>query len=143
LRRTDRHHVSLQARVAAKAEERRWWILIVLCLSLLVIVVDNSILNVALPTIVRELHASNSQLQWIIDSYSLVFAGLLLTAGSLGDRFGRRPALQFGFAAFGLGSLLAALASDADQLIAFRSFMGIGAAFIMPATLSIITNVFP
>ena len=135
--------MNLQARVAAKAEERRWWILVVLCFSLLVIVLDNSILNVALPTIVRELHASNSQLQWMIDSYTLVFAGLLLTAGSLGDRFGRRPALQLGFAVFGAGSLLAALASDANQLIAFRAFMGVGAAFIMPATLSIITNVFP
>jgi EmrB/QacA subfamily drug resistance transporter len=135
--------MSLEARVAAKAEDRRWWILIVLCLSLLVIVVDNSILNVAIPHIQRELGASTSQLQWIVDAYSLVFAGLLLTAGSLGDRFGRRPALQFGFATFGLGSLLAALSSDANQLIAFRAFMGIGAAFIMPATLSIITNVFP
>src|SRR5882672_368483 len=105
-------------RVAEKAEERRWLILVVLCFSLLVIVLDNSILNVAIPTIVRELHASNSQLQWMIDSYTLVFAGLLLTAGSLGDRFGRRPALQFGFAAFGAGSLLSALASDANQLIA-------------------------
>ena len=76
-----------------------------LCLSLLVIIVDNSILNVAIPTLVRDLDASNSQLQWIVDSYTLVFAGLLLTAGSLGDRFGRRGALQFGMAVFGLGSL--------------------------------------
>ncbi len=133
----------LSARVAAKAEERRWLILFVLCFSLLVIVLDNSILNVALPTIVRDLDASNSQLQWIVDSYTLVFAGLLLTAGSLGDRFGRRPALQLGFAVFGVGSLLSALAESADHLIATRAFMGIGAAFIMPATLSIITNVFP
>src|SRR5258708_6282313 len=133
----------LQERVAAKAEQRRWLILVVLCFSLLVIVLDNSILNVALPTIVRELHASNSQLQWMVDSYTLVFAGLLLTAGSLGDRFGRRPALQLGFVVFGAGSLLSALANSADQLIATRAFMGIGGAFIMPATLSIITNIFP
>ena len=87
------------------AYERRWLILIVLCLSLLVIMLDNSILNVALPTIVRDLHATNSQLQWMVDSYTLVFAGLLLTAGSLGDRFGRRGALQIGFLTiFGLGS---------------------------------------
>jgi EmrB/QacA subfamily drug resistance transporter len=130
-------------RVAQKAEERRWWILIVLCFSLLVIVLDNSILNVAIPSIVRELDATNSDLQWIVDAYTIVFAGLLLTAGSLGDRYGRRPALQFGLAMFGLGSLLAALAANADQLIATRAFMGIGGAFIMPATLSIITNVFP
>ena len=133
----------LQQRVAAKAEERRWLILIVLCFSLLVIVLDNSILNVAMPTIVRELHATNSQLQWMVDSYTLVFAGLLLTAGSLGDRFGRLPALQLGFAVFGIGSLASALAGDANTLIATRAFMGIGGAFIMPATLSIITNVFP
>ena len=79
----------------------------------------------------------------MVDSYTLVFAGLLLTAGSLGDRFGRRGALQVGLVIFGLGSLLSALSSTPDQLIATRAFMGIGGAFIMPATLSIITNVFP
>ena len=76
------------------AYRRRWAILFVLCFSLLVIVLDNTILNVAIPTIVRELHASNSQVQWMVDSYALVFAGLLLTAGSLGDRFGRRIPIQ-------------------------------------------------
>ncbi|HEX9506085.1 MAG TPA: MFS transporter, partial [Acidimicrobiia bacterium] len=127
----------------ARAHERRWWILAVLCFSLLVIVLDNTILNVAIPTIVRDLDATNSQLQWMVDSYTLVFAGLLLTAGSLGDRFGRRGALQLGLALFGIGSLASAFAGTADQLIATRAFMGIGGAFIMPATLSIITNVFP
>jgi EmrB/QacA subfamily drug resistance transporter len=135
--------MSVSAQVAAKAEERRWWILFVLCFSLLVIVLDNSILNVAIPTIVRELDATNSQLQWMVDAYTIVFAGLLLTAGSLGDRYGRRPALQLGLVVFGIGSLAAALAGSADELIATRAFMGIGGAFIMPATLSIITNVFP
>jgi EmrB/QacA subfamily drug resistance transporter len=129
--------------VQERAFERRWWILAVLCLSLFVIVLDNSILNVALPTIVDELDATNSQLQWMVDSYTLVFAGLLLTAGALGDRFGRRGALQIGFVIFGLGSLLSALSSTPNQLIGARAFMGIGGAFIMPATLSIITNVFP
>src|SRR5258707_8519920 len=124
--------MSLQERVAAKAEERRWLILIVLCFSLLVIILDNSILNVAIPTIVRELNATNSQLQWMVDSYTLVFAGLLLTAGSLGDRYGRRPALQFGFVVFGLGSLLSALAGSADQPIPTRAFLGIGGAVIIP-----------
>jgi EmrB/QacA subfamily drug resistance transporter len=133
----------LRDRVAEKAEQRRWWILGVLCFSLLVIVLDNSILNVAIPTIVRELDATNSDLQWIVDAYTIVFAGLLLTAGSLGDRYGRRPALQLGLTIFGVGSLSAALAANADQLIGARAFMGIGGAFIMPATLSIITNVFP
>jgi EmrB/QacA subfamily drug resistance transporter len=129
--------------VEDKAYERRWLILAVLCFSLLVIVLDNSILNVAIPTIIDELNATNSQIQWMVDSYTLVFAGLLLTAGSLGDRFGRRGALQTGFVIFGLGSVASALATSADQLIATRALMGIGGAFIMPATLSIITNVFP
>ena len=114
-----------------------------LCFSLLVIVLDNTILNVAIPTIVRDLDATNSQLQWMVDAYTLVFAGLLLTGGSLGDRFGRRGALQFGLVVFGLGSLASAFATSSGQLIATRAFMGIGGAFIMPATLSIITNVFP
>lgn len=122
---------------------RRWWILGVLCLSLMVITLDNTILNVALPTLVRDLDASNSQLQWIVDSYTLVFAGLLLTAGSLGDRFGRKGALQLGLAIFAFGSALSALATDPNHLIATRALMGIGGAFIMPATLSILTNVFP
>ena len=131
-----------------KVHQRRWWILGVLCLSLLIIVVDNSILNVALPTLARPesqggLDATTSQLQWMVDAYTLVFAGLLLTAGSLGDRYGRRGALQFGLVVFGLGSLASAFAGSADQLIGTRAFMGIGGAFIMPATLSIITNVFP
>ncbi len=134
---------ALSLRVQAKSYERRWLILAVLCFSLLVIVLDNTILNVAIPTIVRDLDATNSQLQWMVDSYTLVFAGLLLTAGSLGDRFGRRGALQVGLVLFGIGSLASAMAGSADQLIATRAFMGIGGAFIMPATLSIITNVFP
>lgn len=133
----------MREHVIENARRRRWLILLVLCISLLVIVVDNSILNVAIPSIVDQLGASTSQLQWIVDSYTLVFAGLLLTAGSLGDRFGRLPALQFGLALFGLGSILAALSGSSEQLIATRAFMGIGGAFIMPATLSIITNVFP
>src|SRR6476620_5779153 len=127
----------------SRSYHQRWLILGVLCLSLLVIVVDNSILNVALPTLVRDLHASNSELQWMVDSYTLVFAGLLLTAGSLGDRFGRRGALQVGLSIFGLGSLASAFASTPAHLITTRALMGIGGAFIMPATLSIITNVFP
>jgi EmrB/QacA subfamily drug resistance transporter len=121
----------------------RWWVLGVLCLSLLVIIVDNSILNVALPHLQTDLDATFSQLQWMVDSYTLVFACLLLTAGSLGDRFGRKGALQLGMAVFGLGSLLSAFATSPTQLIATRAIMGIGGAFIMPSTLSLITNVFP
>jgi EmrB/QacA subfamily drug resistance transporter len=131
------------APTSGKAYDRRWWTLVVLSVSLLVISLDNTILNVALPTIERDLEASASDLQWIVDSYTLVFAGLLLTMGSLGDRFGRRRALVVGLLVFGTGSLLSAMASGADMLIASRALMGIGGALIMPSTLSILTNVFP
>src|SRR5689334_25112976 len=93
---------------------RRWWTLAVLCLSLITISLDNTILNVALPTMQRDLDASSSQLQWIVDVYMLVFAGALLTAGSLGDRFGRKRALTLGLAVFGAGSLASALAPSAE-----------------------------
>jgi EmrB/QacA subfamily drug resistance transporter len=122
--------------------QRRWLILAVLCVSLLIIVIDNTILNVAIPSLIRDLDASNSQIQWIIDSYVLVFAGLLLTSGSLSDRFGRKGALQLGLVLFALGSIASASADTANQLIFTRAFMGIGGALIMPATLSILTNVF-
>ena len=128
-------------------ERRRWLILGVLCVSLMVIVLDNTILNVALPRLQAPtskggLGASQSQLQWIVDSYTIVFAGLLLTAGSIGDRFGRYRFLAAGLATFGIGSALSAVASDANVLIGTRALMGIGGAFIMPSTLSILTNVF-
>ncbi|MGH9133368.1 MAG: MFS transporter [Ilumatobacteraceae bacterium] len=125
-----------------RVHERRWLILAVLCLSLFIIVMDNTILNVAIPSLITDLGASNSEIQWIIDSYVLVFAGLLLTTGSLSDRFGRKGALQAGIVLFGIGSMAAALSTSATQLIFTRAFMGIGGALIMPATLSILTNVF-
>src|SRR3954464_12269705 len=121
----------------------RWWTLAVLCLSLLVIGLDNTILNVALPTMQRDLDASSSQLQWIVDVYMLIFAGVLLTAGSLGDRFGRKRALSSGLLVFGLGSLGSALAGSPELLIPMRGLMGIGGALIMPSTLSILTATFP
>ena len=122
---------------------RRWKALFVLAISLLVVSVDNTILNVALPTIQTDLETISSELQWIVDSYLLVFAVLLLMAGSLGDRFGRRRFLFAGLGVFGVASLMAATASNATELIIWRSVMGIGAAAIMPATLSILTNIFP
>jgi EmrB/QacA subfamily drug resistance transporter len=125
-----------------QANGRRWLVLGVMCLSLLLIVMDNTIVNVALPTLQSELDASTTQLQWVVDAYILVFAGLLLTMGSLGDRFGRRGALAIGLAVMGTGSILSSFANSADQLIATRALMGVGGAMIMPATLSIITNVF-
>jgi EmrB/QacA subfamily drug resistance transporter len=103
---------------------------------------DNTVLNVVLPTLVRKLHASTSQLQWIVDSYVLVFAGLLLVAGSLADRVGRKRTFLLGLVAFAAGSAWASTAGSVGMLIAARSSMGIGAALIMPSTLSIITNMF-
>lgn len=122
---------------------RRWKILAVLCTSLMVVIVGNTALNVALPTLARELNASTSEQQWMVDSYGLVFAGLLLTAGTIGDRFGRKGALQFGLTVFLAGSLFAAFMDSAAAIVAGRAVMGFGAAFVMPATLSILTNVFP
>jgi EmrB/QacA subfamily drug resistance transporter len=121
---------------------RRWATLAVLSLSLVIIGLDNTILNVALPTLVRELGATASQLQWMVDSYVLVFAGLLLTMGALGDRFGRKLALNAGLILFGAASIAAAYVDTATGLIAARAVMGVGGALIMPSTLSIITNVF-
>ncbi len=129
------------------AHRRRWLTLLVLCLSLMVIGIDNTILNVAIPTLAKPtsaggLGASASELQWIVDAYTIVFAGLLLTSGSLGDRFGRYRALTIGLVIFGVGSALSAFAPSATVLIGTRALMGIGASAIMPATLSILTNVF-
>ncbi len=121
---------------------RRWWILAVLCTSLMTVIVGNTSLNVALPTLSRALGASTSQLQWIVDGYALVFAGLLLSAGALGDRFGRKGALQFGLVVFLGGTLIAAFTPHAWATITGRVIMGFGAAFVMPATLSILANVF-
>ena len=122
--------------------QRRWMTLAVLCLSLVVISVDNTILNVALPSIVRDLGAEGSQLQWIIDSYTIVFAGMLLTAGALGDRFGRKKALTAGLVMFGVFSALASRSTSPEMLIVARGLMGMGGAFIFPTTLSILTNTF-
>ncbi|MFK8846292.1 MFS transporter [Streptomyces sp. Ac-502] len=125
---------------------RRWVILSVLMLSLLIVVLDNSILNVAMKTIATPaptgLGATQSQLEWAINSYTLVFAGLLFTSGLLGDRLGRKKVLIFGLVVFGAGSVLAAVAGSPGQLIAFRAVMGLGGAFVMPATLAILMNVF-
>ena len=131
-----------EADIDPRVYERRWITLGVLCMSLLIIVMDNTILNVAIPSLITELGATNSQVQWIIDSYVLVFAGLLLTTGSLSDRFGRKGALQLGIVLFALGSAAAAMSTSANELIFTRAFMGIGGALIMPATLSILINVF-
>src|SRR6201990_1823334 len=113
-----------------------------ICLSVFVISVDATIVNVALPTLSRELDADTAQLQWIVDAYTLVMAGLLLSAGSLSDRYGRRGWLSAGLAAFALTSVVAAQANSAEALIAARAAMGVGAAVIFPTTLGLITNIF-
>ena len=122
--------------------DRRWQILAVLCLSVFLVVVDNTIVNVAIPTLSQNLHASNSALQWIVDGYSLPFAGLLLAGAAASDRFGRKRTMQFGLVFFALFSTLAAWSTSTSQLISWRALMGMAAAFIFPATLSILTVVF-
>lgn len=116
--------------------------LAILSFALALISLDNTIVNVALPSLQEELNATTAQLQWIVDAYSVLFAGTLLLAGSLGDRFGRRRVLVIGLIIFGAGSLAAGAAPNADVLIACRALMGIGGAFIMPSTLSILVQTF-
>ncbi len=123
--------------------QRRWFTLGVMCLSLIMVVMAVSGLNVALPTIQKDLAATGTELLWIVDAYAIVFAGLLLVAGAMGDKWGRKGALQVGLVVFGLGALIAMVASSPIQVIVGRAVMGAGAALIMPATLSIVTAVFP
>jgi EmrB/QacA subfamily drug resistance transporter len=126
---TENHHATSEPS-GAEGHPRRWWILAVLCTSLMIVIVGNTSLNIALPTLAR-------------DAYALVFAGLLFTAGAIGDRFGRKGALQVGLFVILGGSMFAAFASSASVVIAGRAVMGIGAAFVMPSTLSILANIFP
>ncbi len=129
-------------KTAAETRDRRWWTLVVLCLSVFLVVVDNTIVNTALPTLAEDLDAGTSQLQWIVDAYTLAVAGLLLIGGALGDRYGRHRLLAGGLSVLGLGAGLAAFSTNATELIAMRALMGAGSAAIMPATLSILTDVF-
>ena len=122
--------------------KRRWAVLAVLCTSLLIVSLDNTILNIALPALISDLHATESQLQWIIDIYACVFAGFLLIAGSVGDRIGRKKVFCAGLVVFAAGSAGSAFSTSVATLVTSRSVMGLGAAAIMPATLSIITDVF-
>lgn len=133
-------------KVPEAIHRRRWAILVVLMFSLLIVVLDNSILNVAVKTIASPaptgLGATQSELEWAINSYTLVFAGLLFTAGLLGDRIGRKKVLLFGILLFGAGSAFAAMSGSPAELITWRAVMGFGAAFVMPATLAVLMNVF-
>ena len=133
----------IQHEIEPSIYNKRWAILAVLCTSLMIVIIGNTALNVAIPTLARELEASTSSLQWMVDAYGLVFAGLLFTAGTIGDRFGRKGALQAGLTVFLFGTLLASTADSAAVVTGARAIMGLAAAFIMPSTLSILTNVFP
>ena len=122
---------------------RRWFLLGIMCLSLVMVVMSVAGLNVAIPSMQRELGATASELQWVVDAYALVFAALLLPAGALGDRFGRKRALLVGLVVFASGSVVGGLATGATQVIVGRVITGIGAAFVMPATLSLLITIFP
>ncbi|MEV1065432.1 MFS transporter [Streptomyces sp. NPDC050263] len=123
-------------------DPRRWWILVVLCLSTVVLTIDSMALTVAVPSMTEDLGATAQDTQWILDSYILVFAGLLLTSGSLGDRFGRRKVMLIGLVLFGAASLAATICTSPGEVIAVRTAMGVGGALIMPSTLSILITVF-
>jgi EmrB/QacA subfamily drug resistance transporter len=134
---------AIAATAASPSRDRRWIVLAVLCLSVFLVVVDNTIVNVALPTLNRTLGASITSLQWIVDAYSLAFAGLLLAGGGIGDRLGRKGTMQVGLVFFGLFSAAAAASHTTGTLITSRALMGVAAAFIFPASLAILTSVFP
>src|SRR6478672_5645050 len=129
--------------MTAMATRRRYAVLATVCLAAFAINLDTTIVNVALPDLARQLGASLRDLQWVVDGYNLAFAALVLTAGSLGDRFGRRPALLVGLTGFAAASAAGAAATSVEALIAARFGMGICAALIFPTTLSVITNTFP
>ncbi|MDO8211914.1 MFS transporter [Conexibacter sp. CPCC 206217] len=124
------------------ADPRRWWALAALALGVLTVGLDSTIVNVALPTLSHELHASTSQLQWIANAFNLVFAAALLPAGLLGDRFGRKKLLLGALALFGIASLACALASNAGQLIAARALLGLGGAALMPLSMAVLPVLF-
>jgi EmrB/QacA subfamily drug resistance transporter len=124
-------------------EPRRWWVLAVMSVGTLMVFLDDTVVNTALPRISVDLNASTSALQWVIDAYVLVLAGLLLLCGSIGDRYGRKRMMTAGLVVFGLAAAGAALANNTGQLIAMRALQGLGAALVLPATLSIIVSVFP
>src|ERR1700709_712737 len=135
--RSSKHDEQEDSVPAPSNTARPWWALVVLCISLVVVTIQTSILNVALPSLVRDLGADDSQLQWIVDSYIVAFAGVLITGSALADRFGRRGVMTLGLVICGVSSIAAALSQTPTQLIIWRTVMGVGAALVMPATLSI------
>ena len=134
--------ITTQEKAQSRIYRRRWWTLAVVSVTVLLATIDETILNVAIPSLQRDLGASASSLLWIMNSYLVVFGGLLLTMGGVGDRFGRAKMLRYGLAVFALSSLGAALAQSPAHLIGARAIMGMGGAMMMPATLAVIVNVF-
>jgi EmrB/QacA subfamily drug resistance transporter len=130
-------------RIRLTEDNRKWWTLAAMCFALFMIMLDNTVVNVALPSIQRDLHASISSLEWTVNAYTLTFAVLLVTGGRLGDIFGRRTMFLFGVVAFAVSSAFIGLAPTQELLVAGRAVQGIGAAFMMPGTLSIISDAFP
>ncbi|MGI9608433.1 MAG: MFS transporter, partial [Acidimicrobiales bacterium] len=123
-------------------DPRRWWVLAVMSVGTLIVFLDTTVMNTAIPNIATDLGASTSELQWVLDSYVLILAGLLMLGGSIGDRYGRRNWMTVGLVIFAVGSVFGALATNIEALIAARGVQGLGAALVLPATLSIVTNVF-
>src|SRR5207245_4372148 len=123
---------------AAKQDRRKWWVLVAMVFGLFMPMLDNLVVNVALPTIQKDLGAGVSQLQWLIDAYTLTFASFMLTGGALGDLYGRKRFFMGGLVLFSIGSLLCALSQSIGQLVAFRAIQGLGAAMLLPGSLSII-----
>lgn len=134
---------AVRRRREAWAGANRWVVLVVLCVSLLLVAVDATVLHVAVPAVTEDIKPSGMELLWIVDVYPLVCASLLILFGTLGDRVGRRRILLLGYALFGVASGLAACADNPQILIAARALLGVGGAMIMPATLSILRQVFP
>ena len=133
----------MRARLAVTDENRRWWTLAAMCFALFMVMLDNTVVNVALPSIQHDLHTSIAGLQWTVNAYTLAFGVLLVTGGRLGDIFGRRRVFLIGVVIFAASSLFIGFSQSSGWLIAGRAAQGVGAALMMPATLSIITNVFP
>ena len=132
-----------QRDVSSLPGNRRWGVLAVMSLSVFMVFVDGTVVNTALPAISRDLEASTAELQWVADGYILLLAGLLLVGGTIGDRYGRRRFLALGMVIFGIAAVGAALSTTVVSLVAFRGLQGVGAALVLPATLSILTAVFP
>ncbi|MRR32439.1 MFS transporter, partial [bacterium] len=122
--------------------QSQWLVLAVMCISLFIISIDATVLNLALPSIAADFKATTAELQWVMDAYTLIFASLLITTGALGDRYGRKLLLIIGLALFGIGSLGAALSVSTIMLIAFRALLGLAGAMIMPSTLSILIDIY-